>query len=110
LDEKKPTRRPAFFQIELRITWQPMQLPKQRSMQQPKQQQLRQQQPKQPKQRLQQPKRLQQLGSQQLVLVLEQRQALLQLEQQLELLLFCKRSKPGPAGRRSAKIFSWVFP
>jgi hypothetical protein len=87
-----------------------MQQPKRRSKQQPKQPLLRQQRSKQPKQQLQQPKRLQQLGSQQLVLlVLEQLLELLQLEQQLELLLFCKRSEPGPAGRRSAKIFSWVF-
>jgi hypothetical protein len=87
-----------------------MQQPKRRSKQQPKRPLLRQQRSKQPKQQLQQPKRLQQLGSQQLVLVLEQLLELLQLEQQLELLLFCKRSEPGPAGRRSAKIFSWVFP
>jgi hypothetical protein len=87
-----------------------MQLPKQRSKQQPKQRLLRQQQPKLPKQRQQQPKRQPKLGSQllELVQVLVQLQHL-ELEQQQALLLFCKRSEPVPAGRRSAKIFSWVF-
>jgi hypothetical protein len=88
-----------------------MQLPKQRSKQQPKQPLLRQQRSKQPKRQLQQPKQRQQLGSQLLeLLVLEQQLVPQQLEQPLLALLFCKRSEPGPVRRRSAKIFSWVFP
>jgi hypothetical protein len=87
-----------------------MRQPKLRSKQQPKQRLLRQQQPKLPKQRQQQPKRRPKLGSQLLVLLVLLELQQLELEQQQALLLFCKRSEPGPAGRRSAKIFSWVFP